>query len=723
MTYGAYRINTLARKLGAAFTGPEYITSQNGGSYVSVNWWSNGGTGTSYTQKMTTGHNELLFYGDNWFNTNGMVISIITAQNTSTNDRYVIAAVARSDAALRIYRQAGGTGNWTRLTLPGSLSFTNVNQCSKLSVNYYNNIPYVMVGGNLASTYCWIAKLNGSSVEATALSGIASVVNAVSVSPDGIYFAVGHNNSPYVSIFKRFNTTDTYTKLSNPATLPFTSVTAITWNHDGSSLYCGYNYATNKSATIYNRSGDTFTAIANPPLDTNTTGANWAEFSHDGSRLAIVSGTSPYIYIFNRSGDTFTKQTNPASIPTAAVQTIKWKPGDSSQLAYSHTLAGSAHAFGVYDRSTDTYTLKSSPADPPLAYGNNNSARSGLDWMRNNDGSYNLISTQAGWPYYRIWSTSGSLSVVSPTMVANDKMTKYINSAKWNNDGTSLALTKSQGEYIEFYNRSGTSLSQISTGTSLSGVGYHLDWSPNGTYVAVATGSTSVSVLKRAGDSFSALTSPTNPAGTWLPQRVAWSPDNTYLVVGASVTNFLAIYKRTNDTFAALSNPATLPTGAVIDIKWSPDGNYVLLVQQSSPYIRLYSRSGDTFTLVTNPATLPNSSSSRVAWKDNNNFIVSNPSSSNALIYNVSGSTLTYTTSFTPSPSMSQTICLQFNSTGSKLVYIGNNTISGDTNFVDLYSVSGTTYTKQSTSFDFISGPSSISANYEVNVYWGAGDA
>jgi hypothetical protein len=144
---------------------------------------------------------------------------------------------------------------------------------------------------------------------------------------------VSHNNTPFITIYNRSG--DTFTKLANPATLPASTSNGVAWNHDGSSLAVAH--ATSPFITIYNRSGDTFTKLANPEtLPPNT--VNDVAWSPDGSKLAVAHSTSPFITVYNRSGDTLTKLANPAVLPPSTGNDVAWS-ADGTLLLVGHNNA------------------------------------------------------------------------------------------------------------------------------------------------------------------------------------------------------------------------------------------------------------------------------------------------------------------------------------------------------------------------------------------------
>ena len=87
--------------------------------------------------------------------------------------------------------------------------------------------------------------------------------------------------------------------------------------------------------TIYKRSGDTFTKISNPS-SLPTGNGNDCAFSPDGMYLAVAHANSPYITIYKRSGDTFAKLSDPSSLPTGNGEGCAFSP-DGMYLAVAHS--------------------------------------------------------------------------------------------------------------------------------------------------------------------------------------------------------------------------------------------------------------------------------------------------------------------------------------------------------------------------------------------------
>lgn len=175
--------------------------------------------------------------------------------------------------------------------------------------------------------------------------------HAASWSSDSAYLAVGHSTSPYLTIYKR--TGDTFTKLSDPATLPVGAVYDVRFDPTDTYLACHVSTVSTK-LVIYKRSGDTFTKLANPSSfpPGNVGGLGWY---HDSSYLAVASSSTPYITMYKRSGDVFTELPDLTPPPSASSGTnIDFSP-DGNYLAVSH--AG-GYGITVYtvDSATDTFT-------------------------------------------------------------------------------------------------------------------------------------------------------------------------------------------------------------------------------------------------------------------------------------------------------------------------------------------------------------------------------
>lgn len=139
--------------------------------------------------------------------------------------------------------------------------------------------------------------------------------NDCAYSADGEFFAVAHNNNPYVTIYKK--TGNKYAKLANPTTLPTGTGNACAFSPNGDYLVVGHNSF--PYITIYQKQdSDNFEKIANPDY-VPTSAVKSVAFSSDGQYLALATDSSPYliIYYISYNTDTFTRVTNISNLPTS----------------------------------------------------------------------------------------------------------------------------------------------------------------------------------------------------------------------------------------------------------------------------------------------------------------------------------------------------------------------------------------------------------------------
>jgi len=206
----------------------------------------------------------------------------------------------------------------------------------------------------------------------TTPTGATPGSTGVSFSFDSTYMAIAHSTTPFLTIYKIDKTTDIFTKLTNPGTMPSNAGTSSAFSNDGN--YLAVTYGSTPYVIIYkiDKATDTFTKLTNP--STLPVGAaSSATFSNDGNYLVIGHATTPFITIYriNSSTDTFTKIANPSPLPTSGSQSNQAFSGDSTYFA--QTNGGSASSFVQMfkvDSTTDTFTYLSDVITQPGAYPN-----------------------------------------------------------------------------------------------------------------------------------------------------------------------------------------------------------------------------------------------------------------------------------------------------------------------------------------------------------------
>lgn len=323
-------------------------------------------------------------------------------------------------------------------------------------------------------------------------------------------------------------------KLANPSSLPPNTSNCCQFSYDGTYLAVG-NSTTTPYITIYKRSGDTFTKLADPVSipGSNVNGLCWAK---DDSYLVLTLQSSPYILIYsvNKSTDTFTKITDPATLPTGAARDCDFS-FDDNLLAVAHGGSPYVTIYSV-DKSTDTFTKLSNPVSLP----------------------------------------TGNARGIS-----------------FSYDGIYLAVAHDTSPYVTIYKIYGNNFEKIANPSTLPpNAGRSCKFSYDGKYLIVGCITTSPYYIlyKISGDIFTNFTGlDTNPVDQ--VNSCNFSFDGKYLIIGNQTTSpYIHIYKITYDSFIKLSNPATLPAGSILanGCSFSFDGRYLAVAHGGSPYITIY---------------------------------------------------------------------------------------------------------------------------------------
>lgn len=216
----------------------------------------------------------------------------------------------------------------------------------------------------------------------------------------------------------------------------------------------------------------------------------------------------------------------------------------------------------------------------------------------------------------------------------------------WNADGSLCAIggDRNGDEDVGIYRFNGKRLNLLTTDSDGS-VTYAVDWSPNGSYLAVGS-STGLSgftikvyVLVNdqlqfvcGGDDFTQI------------NTLHWSSDAKYLATG-DTSGLVTVYSFDGDLLAPVT---TVSFGASVNtVRWSPTGNLAIGGPVSSGAdIQVYSFSGSSLTLqaTANQGAAVNS----LDWSTDGNYLAvgADPSSGiDTQIYSYNGSTLTLTDS------------------------------------------------------------------------------
>lgn len=194
-----------------------------------------------------------------------------------------------------------------------------------------------------------------------------------------------------------------------------------------------------------------------------------------------------------------------------------------------------------------------------------------------------------------------------------------------NNYATGCAFPPDEAPYLAvttdhallLYKRSGGIFSYLD-GFSYGNTCYGGSFTANASYLAIPGKAPRLTIYKRAGDAFSALTDPVDVGPADDLYQVSFSTAGDYLAGACYASPYIYIWKKSGaDTWTKLGNPAVLPTGITTGCSLDWDGNYLAVSHYTTPFITIYKRSDSTFTKLDDPVDLPPGNSQRCAFSSN----------------------------------------------------------------------------------------------------------
>jgi WD40 repeat protein len=310
---------------------------------------------------------------------------------------------------------------------------------------------------------------------------------AIAWSPNGEFLTLCNGFTPFIWNYQRAGTT--FNLLSDPATLPGTSIDGCGWSPDGEFLA-----VLGGSLTIYQRSGTTFTKLADPATlpgsSPNQAGTSIA-WSPNGEFLATCSTSSaPYINVYQRDGTTFTKLAAPATLPIFAAAAA-WSP-NGEYLAVS---SGQPEYFVVYQLSgagvNTVFTKLAAPATLPPAGASGFAAE--IHWTSDSE-FLGMAFANVGAPGFIVYQRSGTTftKIADPATLPTgvDGI-----GFRWSPDDKFLAVGFNGiiGESLSIYQREGAVLTKLANpATEPTETCGGIVWSPDQQFLAIANASGSV---------------------------------------------------------------------------------------------------------------------------------------------------------------------------------------------------------------------------------------
>jgi hypothetical protein len=172
-----------------------------------------------------------------------------------------------------------------------------------------------------------IQTTTGGGAEITGTSTLTGIYQETIESNDPVYSV----EEPAVSGGSNWDTS--ITELSDPDDLPTnTSYGGVAFSNDGT--YMSVAHSTSPYITIYKRSGDTFTKLSNPSTLPTGTGYGVA-FSNDDTYMSVAHSDSPYITIYKTTVEASSSAYNKFYSAGNDISTISTNISSINALGYA----------------------------------------------------------------------------------------------------------------------------------------------------------------------------------------------------------------------------------------------------------------------------------------------------------------------------------------------------------------------------------------------------
>lgn len=339
-------------------------------------------------------------------------------------------------------------------------------------------------------------------------------------------------------------------------------------------------------------------------------------------------------------------------------------------------------------------------------------------------------------PFVTVYQRKGSVLTKLPDPATLP--TGNANAISWSPDGEFLAVAHTTTPFLTIYRRRGVNFTKI-TGPNIlpAGDAFGVSWSPDGRFLSVthkvSPGLTVYQVQKQNLENFPSpagnqsiykftVSSATAGAGdTYGPgggsfYTVLFSFNGTTMIAaansitpgatgsasqlsgsGSASVSWSAVEKVAFDadivSFSKIADPSTLPSlsgGTAMTPKWSPDGTLLVIGAPVTPFVLVYQLSGTTLSYLTAPASLPPGSVISAAWSPDQSILaVGSSVSGNFITFYQVGAGPTFTVfTVTASLPINSVVGLAFSPNGKFLAAAWQ-----QTPFISVYSISGITLT------------------------------
>lgn len=139
-----------------------------------------------------------------------------------------------------------------------------------------------------------------------------SIVEAAARRPNGSIIAIGHENDPYISMYKRDG--DQFVRLSNVNPIPAGTVRSVSFSPDGQFFAVAHDFAPYLTLYRKNDDGTSFSRMIGLSGSRLNSAGRGVTYSPDGVFVCAIESTRPYITLFKQRGERLLKMGSPSYV-------------------------------------------------------------------------------------------------------------------------------------------------------------------------------------------------------------------------------------------------------------------------------------------------------------------------------------------------------------------------------------------------------------------------